>query len=189
LYAGLHGIAQGLEQVVRAAELLREDRGLRFVLIGDGPEKKQLQEQAARAQLTNVRFWEARSAKEVPALLASADAILVPLKSYIPGAVPSKLYEAMATQRPVVLVASGEAADIVERNRAGCVLEPGDVTGMAGAIRQLRADASRRAELGRNGRRAAEEHFDRSRIAQRFVEFLEQQREPGAVVTARAQAA
>ena len=65
-------------------------------------------------------------AGEMPDLLAAADVVLVTLKMHIPGAVPSKLYEAMASGRPVVLVASGEAAEIVREHRAGIVVEPGN---------------------------------------------------------------
>src|SRR5581483_5615465 len=109
----------------------------------------------------------------LPPLLAAADILVVPLGLGIPGAVPSKLYEAMATGRPVVLVATGEAATIVREHRAGLVVEPGDIAGLADALRTLRDDPALRAELGANGRRAALRHFDRAEIARRFIAMLE----------------
>jgi glycosyltransferase involved in cell wall biosynthesis len=172
LYAGLHGIAQGLDQVLRAAEALKTEGGFRFVLVGDGPEKKELLEQAGQRGLGNVQFMEPRPAKDVPALLAAADVILVPLKSYIPGAVPSKLYEAMASERPVVLVASGEAADIVSEHRVGITVKPGDVQGLADALRTLRAAPQLRQTLAANGRNAAVQYFDRKKIMDGFIEYL-----------------
>ena len=92
----------------------------------------------------------------------------------LPGAVPSKLYEAMASQKPVILVATGEAADIVRRYEAGIVVPPGDIEGLAQAVRTLYADPALRERLGANGRRAAEEHFDRAEIAIQFMTFLKE---------------
>ena len=173
LYAGLHGLAQGLDQVLDAAGRLRDSQGYRFVLIGDGPEKRALMQRARKEQLASVSFLDPVSSAEMPALVASADIVLVILKTYIPGAVPSKLYEAMASGRPVVLVAEGEAAQIVQENNAGLVVKPGDVDGLAKAIRRLCENSLLREELGQNGRRAAERTYDRTMIANRFVDYLE----------------
>lgn len=174
LYAGLHGIAQGLPQVLAAASMLEGDRApTDMVFIGDGPVKQDLMREAAARGLARVRFLDARPPDALPPLLASADILLVPLGISIPGAVPSKLYEAMASGRAVVLVATGEAAAIVRQHDAGLVVEPGDVAGLAAALRTLRDDAARRRALGENGRRAAVQFFDRSAIAARFIETLE----------------
>lgn len=173
LYAGLHGLAQGLDQLLCAADELRGEDGLQFVLIGDGPEKGRLLELARARNLSNVRFLAPRPAVEIPALLAAADIILVTLKKDIPGAVPSKLYEAMASGRPVVLAAGGEAASIVRQHRAGIVVDPGDVSGLAQAVRTLQNRPDLRRELGANARRAAEHLFDRAKIVGRFIEYLE----------------
>lgn len=173
LYAGLHGLAQGLDQVLDAAEMLRDEDSLRFVLVGDGPEKKSLLEKVRTRNLTNVNFLDPRPANEIPTLLASSDVALVVLKTYIPGAVPSKLYEAMACGRPVVLVASGEAADIVHEHKSGIVVKPGDVAGLAHALLELSKRSDLRKELGDNGRKAAEHYFDRTKIVERFIELLE----------------
>lgn len=174
LYAGLHGIAQGLPQLLAAASMLEgEHAPTDMVFIGDGPVKQDLMREAAARGLARVRFLDARPPDALPPLLASADILLVPLGMSIPGAVPSKLYEAMASGRAVVLVATGEAAAIVRQHDAGLVVEPGDVAGLAAALRTLRDDAARRRALGENGRRAAVQFFDRSGIAARFIETLE----------------
>jgi len=173
LFAGLHGLAQGLDQIVDAAELLQDEEGLKFVLVGEGPEKHRLIQIARERNLKNLQFRDSIPAKDVPPLLAGADIILVTLKVYIPGAVPSKLYEAMASGRPVVLVASGEAAEIVRESQAGIVVKPGDIPALAETIRTLYSQPELRRTYGENGRRAAEQYFDRSMIATRFIEHLE----------------
>lgn len=178
LYAGLHGLAQGLDQVLAAAELLQAEDGLQFVLVGEGPEKQNLVEQVKKRHLAKVKFLDPRPAKEIPALIATADAIMVVLKMHLDGAVPSKLYEAMSSGKPVILVASGEAAEIVRQYQAGIVVEPGDVQGFAQAVKSLQGQPQLRRTLGENGRRAAEQHFDRTIIVNRFIEHLEANLKP-----------
>ncbi len=175
VYAGLHGLAQGLEVLIEAAEFLPAECDLRIILIGDGPEKQKLVARAGNRCSRRIRFLDPRSHAEMPDLLAAADLVVVPLRSYIPGAVPSKLYEAMASGRPVVLMAQGEAARTVRESGAGVVVVPGDVGGLASALQTLAADAGLRWRLGAAGRVAAERQFDRARIAERFIEYLERQ--------------
>lgn len=173
VYAGLHGIAQGLDQILEAAERLQHLRGrLKIVFIGDGPEKEQLVERSRGLHM--LKFLPPRLKKEVPELLASADIALVPLKKYIPGAVPSKIYESMASGLPVVLVADGEAAKILAEAGAGIAVPPGSVDGIAEALDRLTRDAVLRRELGENGRAAAGDRFDRRRIIRSFLGFLEE---------------
>jgi glycosyltransferase involved in cell wall biosynthesis len=172
LYAGLHGLAQGLGQLLDAAERLTWESGIDIVLVGDGPEKPALVRRAEERGLKHVRFLPPQPREQMPALLAASDMILVPLKMHLPGAVPSKLYEAMASGRPVVLVATGEPADIVRTHDAGVVLEPGAVDALATALQRLHDDPAERARLGANGRRAVEASFDRSRIVGGFIDYL-----------------
>lgn len=175
IYAGLHGIAQGLEQILHAAAALRDLPQLRFVLVGDGPEKEKLMRIAQAQQLDNVRFLDPVSPGAVPALVASADIGLVPLKVRLPGAIPSKLYETMACGLPTVLVAEGEPGEIVEECEAGLVVRPGDAAALVAALRRLTQEPALRRTLGENGRRAACQRFDRALILREFVSFLERE--------------
>jgi glycosyltransferase involved in cell wall biosynthesis len=172
LYAGLHGIAQGLDQLLAAADKLR-DEDLQLVLIGDGPEKPALVEQARVRALRNVTFLPPQPREAMPALLASADIAVVSLKRRIPGAVPSKLYEAMASGLPVVLVAGGEPAEILQSAQSGVAVAPGDVDGLVGALRRLARSPEERVRFGAAGRAAAVERFDRRPLCDAFLEALE----------------
>jgi colanic acid biosynthesis glycosyl transferase WcaI len=175
IYAGLHGYAQGLGQVLQAAARTKELEKLRIVLIGEGPEKPALLEQAKAAGLTNVSFRDPVAREAVPALLASADIAIVPLKETLFGAVPSKIYEAMASGLPIVLAAAGEAADIVNESQAGIVVPPGDAQALAKALRKLTMDASLRRQMGEAGVNAAKTRFDRRVITDEFIDYLEEQ--------------
>jgi glycosyltransferase involved in cell wall biosynthesis len=140
--------------------------------VGDGPEKEALVDSSSRRRLRNVTFLEPQPKEAMPALLASADIAVVALRTRLPGAVPSKLYEAMASGLPVVLVAEGEPAEILRATNAGIAVNPGDIDGLARALRRLARSDGDRARLGAAGRAAAVERFDRRPILDRFIEEL-----------------
>lgn len=173
IYAGLHGIAQGLNQIIEAARMLNDlVEKLKIVFIGDGPEKESLMEQAQGLKI--IKFLSPRPKGEIPKLLASSDVALVPLKTYIPGAVPSKIYEGMASALPIILVAEGEATIILNEAKAGIAICPGTINDLASALRQLVVDLNLRRKMGENGRQAATERFDRRRIVANFLNMLEE---------------
>ena len=176
LYAGLFGIAQGLDQVLDAAGLLLQDRPeIQIVLMGEGVEKHRLMLRKQEMGLSNVTFQDALAHNKMPAVLASADIALVPLKGRLVGAVPSKIYEAMASGVPVLLIAEGEAADIINGSGAGIAVAPGNPHLIAAALVSLLADNEARVRMGEAGRRAAVGSFDRGMICDAFVRWLEDQ--------------
>jgi colanic acid biosynthesis glycosyl transferase WcaI len=173
IYAGLLGIAQGIDQLLEAAARLRDLSGFRLVIVGDGPDAERLRKMAIDLRLNNVLFLGPRPRDDVPALLASADIALVPLGTELPGAVPSKLYEAMGSGLPVVAVASGEPAEIVEKTGCGLAVKPHDIDALAAAIKSLVLQPEQRREFGAQGRQAAEETFNRDLIVEKFIDFLQ----------------
>jgi glycosyltransferase involved in cell wall biosynthesis len=174
LYAGLHGVAQGLGQLLDAWAALPETSRARLVLVGDGPEREDLMARARTLGLSRVRFHPSIPREEVPGVLASSQVLVVPLKGSIPGAVPSKLYEAMAMGRPVLLVAEGEPAGIVEATGAGVVVAPGDVPAIAAAVHRLEESEALRSEMGTRGREVAVSRYDRRAIVAGFADLLEE---------------
>lgn len=174
IYAGLHGIAQGLGQLIESIAKLKDLVDFSMVFVGDGPEKVDLISKAREMGLTNIRFLDPFPHHLMPSVLASTDVALVPLKNRLPGAVPSKIYEAMGSGLPVVLVADGEAAKIISETEAGVVVSPGDTETLASVLRDLSQNLEKRLLMGQNGRAAAEKRFDRKLIANAFVDFLEE---------------
>lgn len=166
LYSGLHGFAQGLEVVLAAADLLRERRDILFVMIGDGVVKEELLAQARAMKLPNISFHAPLERSRMPAVVASMDVALAPLRRGVPQAtIPSKLYEAMASAVPVIVVSDGEARDLVESHQVGRAVPPGDARALAAAIVDLAEHPEIRRRLGENGRRIAEQRYDRQAIA------------------------
>ena len=172
IYAGLLGWAQGLGQVLDLARVLPPQVPGRFVLVGDGPERELIERRIRAENLERVTLLRAQPRQSIPSLLAASDAAVITLGMRLPGAVPSKIYEAMASQLPILLVAEGEAAQRIERANCGIAVTPGDAVGLGKAFERLATQPELRARLGAAGRRAAEGEYDRRVIADRLDRFL-----------------
>jgi glycosyltransferase involved in cell wall biosynthesis len=178
VYAGIHGVAQGLETVLEAAQLLalrpQEAPEVHFLFVGEGPRKAALLDLRNEMALTNVTMLAERSRSQMPAFLSAADAALVPLRrlELFRGALPSKMFDAWACACPVVLSIDGEARRVLEQANGGIFIEPEDAGQMAQAILQLKSDPDRLHRFGRNGRRFVEEHYSRQRLAARLESLL-----------------
>lgn len=173
LYAGTHGIAQGLDVVLEAARLTSNPDVL-YVLAGEGAEKEALVAKAAREGIANVRFLPNQPKATMPALLNLAYATIVPLRKLelFKSALPSKMFESMASARPIVAPVWGEAADLVERSGGGVVVPPEDPAALREAVERLAADGALAWRLGVAGREHVARNYDRAVIAQRFVALL-----------------
>lgn len=173
-YGGLHGLAQGLDQLLLSAKEIQDtsELNIRFVFVGDGPDKKKLTKLAEELNLRNVLFLPPVEKIKMPNFLSSADIVIVPLKIYLPGAVPSKLYEAMASGKPVILVAEGEAVEILKTAQAGVAIKPGDIDGLTRAITELAMNSELRTKFGNAGRRYVLRNFNRTKIIDEFTGFL-----------------
>ena len=104
IYAGVMGVAQGLHRILDVATCLSDLDQVQFVLVGEGAERESLTRRVESEKIQNVRVLGPQPKERIPALLAAADGVCNVLKFSIPGAVPSKIYEAMATglPRPVI---------------------------------------------------------------------------------------
>lgn len=172
IYAGLLGLAQGLDQILDVAATMPPELPGRFVLVGDGPVREHLEQRIAREGLSRVRLLPAQPRARVPALLAAADIALITLGGVIHGAVPNKIYEAMASSLPIVIVAHGEAARRVESVGAGIAVTPRALPELRDACRRLVEDESLRVRCGAAGRKAAETVYNREHVAVRLDRFL-----------------
>lgn len=171
LYAGIIGIAQGLEIILRAAQAFRDRPAARFVLMGSGPEKPGLQALKEELGLSNVLFLEPVPKKEMPFVLKSVNAAIVPLRrlDLFLGAIPSKLFENLAMEVPVLLGVDGEARRLfIEQGQAGLYFEPENTEALVSVIQELMDRPGLADQLGRNGRKWVDATFNRELIAEHF---------------------
>jgi glycosyltransferase involved in cell wall biosynthesis len=175
IYAGIFGLAQGLETVIQAAQLLRDRPGIRFLLIGEGPTKADIAALVENLGLTNVTILPEQPAAMMPAYLSTADLAVAPLRrlEIFKGALPSKIFDAWACQRPVVISIDGEARQVVESAQGGLFVPPEDPQALAQALITLSAWPDYCAEMGANGRAYAALHYNRAVLAEKLVNRLE----------------
>jgi glycosyltransferase involved in cell wall biosynthesis len=175
LYAGIIGIAQGLEVILNSAKSFIDKPNVKFVFIGSGPEKDKLLQLKAEQNLTNVFFLDAISKKEMPSVLRSVNAAIIPLRKLdlFLGAIPSKIFENLAMEVPILLGVNGEARQLfIDKGNAGLYFEPENSASLTAAILKLIDDKEAALQLGRNGRHFVNEFFNRENIAQNFFEKL-----------------
>jgi glycosyltransferase involved in cell wall biosynthesis len=173
LHAGNLGFYGAWNTLIEAAKILRNEN-IGLVFVGDGAQKRKLQESAADAP--NVRFLPFRPASEIPLVMMAGDVHLITIRRGLEGVVvPSKLYSTLAAGRPVLAVAAtnSDAARIAVESRCGLAADPNDPVAVADAIRRMRDDAAGLAQMGARARVVAEK-YARVNELQRFMEVIEQ---------------
>ncbi len=166
LYLGTHGMAHALHVVLEAAETLRDEDYL-FAFVGEGAEKDRLKRIAADKRLTNVCFIDQQPKDRVPLFYAACDLGLVPLRDtpLFQDVLPSKIFELLAMERPILLSVDGQARQLVETSGGGVFVPPEDADSLAEAIRRLAAKPRELAAMGRSGRDFVLRHYDRAQQA------------------------
>jgi len=161
IYAGTMGYAQGLETLLEAAQILRNEPHFQFLFLGDGTEKPKLEEMASNLALPNVKFLGFRPVTEMPRFFSLAGASIVPLKKLklFEGARPSKMFPAMGCAVPIIYSGEGEAVALITEAKAGLTVEPENPEALAAAIREMYNLPEHGKSLGRNGREYVEKNY------------------------------
>src|SRR5690606_26684175 len=178
IFAGTHGMANGLDAVLDAAvELKRRGRNdIKLLLIGNGKLKPVLQERARREALDNVVFHEPVNKTRLAGLMRSTDIgmqILANVPAFYYGTSPNKFFDYIAAGLPVLNNYPGWLAGMIEREQCGYSVLPADPQAFADALEKAAADREGLKAMGLNARRLAEREFDRDRLSDRWVEWLE----------------
>jgi glycosyltransferase involved in cell wall biosynthesis len=177
LYAGIIGHAQGLDVILHAAEKLRQEASIRFVVLGSGPEKERLIRLSADMKLSNVFFMDAVGKEDMPAIVAAADVAVIPLKrlDLFKGAIPSKIFENLAMKKPVLLGVEGEAKELfIDEGKAGLAFVPDDSADLAAKALDMFRQKDKLAEMGQSGYNYVNRGFTRDLIADQFWIFLKE---------------
>ena len=174
-YGGILGHAQGLSTVLEAAKKVESHKHIKIVLQGAGPEKEDLLALKEKLNLKNVIFMPPVEKTQMPSILKSVDVALVPLRKLdiFQGAIPSKIFEALAMKKPLLLGVDGEArTHFIEKANAGRFTEPENVDDLAKNLIQMASNPEELSEMGERARSYVSEHFNRDNIAQKFYDVL-----------------
>lgn len=174
VYAGLIGIAQGLDIIIDVANQLRESEQIHFLIVGDGIQKNHLVDRTKQMELSNITFLGSQKRDNISSLLIMADAAIIPLANpAITDAIPSKLMEAWGCKKPVILVASGESNRLVNKISGGLTVEPGDLPGLLVAVKYFYRNASRIQHYGTNGYAYITKSFTREILARQMINLID----------------
>lgn len=160
-YVGTHGMAHGLDNVLAAAEKLKNDKRVCFMLAGPGATRDSLIADAGKRGLDNVVFLPPQPKSRMPAVWSLCNVALIHLRNdpVFAEVIPSKIFEAMAMGLPLLIsVPRGEATAIVEAAGAGIVVEPDNPTALAAAILKLADNAVQRSNFAARALAAAPHH-------------------------------
>jgi glycosyltransferase involved in cell wall biosynthesis len=171
-YVGTHGMAHNLETILEAAEILRDHPDIRFLMAGDGSERKRLLALKEQKQLHNVVMLNQLPKELMPKLWQLTDTSLVLLKKsdLFKTVIPSKIFESMAMSKPIVLGVEGEVAGIIEESRSGICIEPENANQLALAVLALKGNS---ADYGLRGLEFVSRAFNREELALQFLSILE----------------
>jgi glycosyltransferase involved in cell wall biosynthesis len=175
LYAGALGAANDIYTILRAAERLRNESKICFVLFGDGKERLNIEAEVRRNNLENVILAGVYPKKEMPLVLASSDICLAILQNILMfrTTYPNKVFDYMAAGRATVLVIDGVIREVIETSKGGIFVEPGDDEQLARTILELSNDPERVHQLGRNAREYLVKNLDRRDRLDETLRFLE----------------
>jgi glycosyltransferase involved in cell wall biosynthesis len=174
MYAGAMGPANDLDTLLDAAAALSYDTRIHIVLVGDGKQRKALEQRARERELTNVTFVGAQSKTEMRGFLAAADVCVATLQNIAMFRMtyPNKVFDYLAAGRPVVLAIDGVIREVVERAGGGVFVPPGDGNAIAAAIEELSRHEDIGREMGRRGREYVRRHFNRREHGDLFTAVL-----------------
>jgi glycosyltransferase involved in cell wall biosynthesis len=167
-------MAHGLGTLLEAAEHLRDDPRIIFLLVGDGAERAKLEALKAKKCLDNVVILGQRPKSEMPEIWAATDVSLVMLRrsDAFKRVLPSKMFEAMAMGCPIILGVEGEACELLTEAQAGIPITPESASELAAAILHLATEREAGALYGARGSAYVRAHFDRQKLAEHYIRVL-----------------
>jgi len=175
MYAGNIGLTSCLEDVLCAAEILHEQTKIQFVIVGEGVKKKVLEAESQNRQLRNVIFLPYQPREIFSEMLAAADVILVTLNNGAAlSSLPSKIFNGMASARPILAVAppGSELAYIITEAGCGWTVPPGSALELAMVIAQLFGQEPLLNQTGQNGRTHLEKYYSRNHCVDAYEKML-----------------
>lgn len=176
VFAGNIGEAQDMPAVLDAADRLKDNASIRWVIVGDGRKSDWLQSEVARRGLDKQVLLPGRFPVErMPSFYAHADALLVSLKRdpVFSMTIPGKVQSYLMAGIPLLGMLDGEGAAVIRDAQAGLACEAGDSAGLAQALLALVAmPAAERKQMGLNGREYAQQEFGRSQLMGRLEALL-----------------
>lgn len=174
-YAGNIGLLQNLETLVEAAELLKDNNDIRFIIIGDGAKRKDIEQLIAKKNLENIKVFPMQPVEDVAHVYSLGDIGLVSIKPGVTKiALPSKTWTIMSAARPIICEVDlySRLCKIIEENEFGKCVAPSDATGLVKAIVDMYENKEQLPDMGKRARKYIEDNLTRSFSTQKYYETV-----------------
>ncbi len=173
-FIGTHGMAHGLDTVLEAAERLKDEKDILFLLVGDGAERQRLVQEKEKRRLDNVLMVGQQDKRLMPHFISASNACMVLLKKsdLFKTVIPSKIFEAMAMGRPIIHGVEGESKKIIEDGKCGICIEPENDEQLVNAVWELYTNQDACRQLAENGKRYVHAHFNRHDLADEYLKGI-----------------
>ena len=176
MFAGNLGKAQNVEGIINSANLLKENKKIRFHIVGDGVSLDNCKTLVEKYDLKNVIFYGRKPVEEMPSLYKTADAMLVTLTKdeFSKLTLPGKVQSYMAAGKPIIASIDGEGQDIIKEANAGFVCAAEDCEGLANVIKEFsELCVNEMAKLGENSYDYCKRNFDKANFIDCLVSLLD----------------
>ena len=177
LYAGNIGKTHGIEYVAEAAKLLQKEPNFHFIVSGSGSKKKWLEEYALNHKLGNISIFDSCPRDKLNEVINACDVAVI---SFVPGmagvSVPSRMYNQMATGKPIIAVADdwSELAEVIQEEEIGWVVKPGDVDGLVRTIHLVAKHSHLRVQMGKRAAVAAQAKYTFTRTNKAYKSLFQE---------------
>lgn len=162
IYVGSLTQVQNLSTVIEAAKTLKKYPKIKFLMVGEGEDKENLLSQARKLHLGNVQFIGEQPTEKIIEMINAADIGLISLstnKFFSDNALPTKTSEYLSSGKPIIACAGKNLKELIEKNRVGVVVPPGDAKMLAEKISELYKNPKAIADYSKNARKLAIEKF------------------------------
>lgn len=177
IFTGTHGLANGLDAVIKAASELqnRKQQDIKLVLVGNGMKKAALQKRAQELKLSNVIFHDSVDKTKLAGLMSEADIglqILANVPAFYYGTSPNKFFDYIAAGLPVLNNYPGWLAELIKQEDAGYTVSPESPIQFADALEKAALNREKLKQMGKNAQALAKREFDRAKLSQKFNDWV-----------------
>lgn len=165
----------GIDTIFESAKLLSKNEGIKFVFIERGELKDAFKQKVKSEKVRNIQFLPFQPTDKFPEVLASADVCLVSLEARFSSySVPSKIYNIMASARPIIAITdeNSEVAEVVKTARCGINVPPDNPALLSQVIEKLAADKQKCNTMGQNGYKYSQVHFNKDDICRKYEDLI-----------------
>ncbi|MGH7979094.1 MAG: glycosyltransferase family 4 protein, partial [Limisphaerales bacterium] len=176
VFTGNIGVMQDFSSILAAAELLKDHKNIRWLIVGDGRQGDWLRSEVNRRGLQDIVLLLGRYPHQrMPSFYKHADALLVSLKSdpVVSMTIPGKVQSYLMAGLPILGMLDGQGATVIQEAEAGLVSPASDSARLADAIvKMLSMTAEERAKMGGRGQLYAKREFDRTELIERVEMWM-----------------